>query len=177
MPRSVKEMDRERMLEKLMIQVNLLQTSDIDEILELEQKCFPDDPWSRGAFEEEIKNSLSIFLVAREEETGEIIGYGGVWLMYDVGNITNLAVAPNCRQSGIGRRILQLLIDLCVERGMTAITLEVRKSNLVAQKLYQSEGFVCCGLRKRYYQGTEDAVIMTLELITMEEEENADFSH
>ncbi len=152
-----------------MIVMSLLKKSDIDEILVLEELCFPDDPWSRLSFEKEVDNSLSVFFVARDEETGSIIGYGGIWLMYDVADITNLAVHPDYRHEGIGQKLLQLLVQIAREKKMTAITLEVRESNLPAQKLYESAGFVYCGTRKRYYQGVEDAKIMTLELKSMEE--------
>ncbi len=152
-----------------MIVINLLKQSDIDEILPLEELCFPSDSWSRSSFENEVDNPLSVFFVARDDESGAMIGYGGVWLMYDVADITNIAVHPDYRREGIGRELLQLLIRIAREKMMTSITLEVRESNLPAQKLYESVGFVHCGTRKRYYQGIEDARIMTLELKTVEE--------
>ncbi len=146
-----------------MIQVECLNESALDEVLALEQICFPKDPWSRPSFENELHNPLSCFLTAKSEKTGKIIGYGGVWFLYDVGNITKLAVHPEYRRERIGRQLLDALISACQGRKMTAVTLEVRQSNLAAQKLYASEGFISCGIRKRYYQGTEDAVIMTKE--------------
>ena len=151
-----------------MIEISLLESSDLDEILELEELCFPEDPWSRLSFENEIANPLSVFFVARDEQTGSMMGYGGIWLMYDVADITNIAVHPEYRREGIGRELLQLLIKIAREKEMTAITLEVRESNLAAQKLYESVGFVHCGTRKRYYRGIEDAKIMTLEFETVE---------
>ncbi len=160
-----------------MIFVELLKQEDIDEVLVLEKTCFPDDPWNRASFENELTNPNAYFLVARDDEKGEVVGYGGVWAMYDVGDITNIAVRPDYRREGIGRKILNLLIDLCKEKGMTEITLEVRQSNLPAQRLYTSEGFEICGLRKRYYQNKEDAVIMTLRFNMTEEKRDADFSH
>ncbi len=152
-----------------MILISLLKQSDIDEVLTLEKLCFPEDPWSRLSFENEVDNPLSVFFVARDEETGAIMGYGGIWLMYDVADITNIAVHPDYRREGIGKELLQLLIRIAREKKMTAITLEVRESNLPAQKLYESAGFLYCGRRKRYYQGIEDAMIMTLELKALEE--------
>ncbi len=152
-----------------MISLTLLQKSDIDEILQLEHRCFPEDPWSRMSFENELENPLSVFFVARDEESGRMMGYAGIWLMYDVADITNIAVHPEYRREGIGRKLLNLLVQIAKEKNMTAITLEVRAGNLAAQKLYQSAGFIHCGTRKRYYQGKEDAMIMTLELESMEE--------
>ncbi len=147
-----------------MICVRTLSEDDIDAVWELEQICFPDDPWSRSMFESELDNSLSVFLTAFDEETGELAAYGGMWLMYDSGNITNIAVRPSYRREGIGRRILRLLEKICRERGMEEITLEVRSKNEAAQCLYSSEEFEICGLRKGYYRNHEDAVIMTKKL-------------
>ena len=147
-----------------MIQIGVLTEDLLDEVISLEQICFPDDPWGRLSFENELSNPLSIFLIAKDEETGNVIGYGGVWLMYDAGNITNIAVHPQYRREGIGRKILALLTDICMEKRMDIITLEVRESNLPARALYEAEGFSVCGIRKKYYQGKEDALIMTKEL-------------
>lgn len=147
-----------------MIKMNLLKPEDIDGILELENLCFPEDPWSRLSFENELENPISVFLIAKEEETGRLVGYGGVWMMYDVGNITNIAVHPDYRREGIGREILKLLVQVCREKEMSSVTLEVRKGNLPAIGLYEAENFQVCGLRRRYYRDFEDALIMTKEL-------------
>ena len=147
-----------------MIQIGILTEDLLDEVISLEQICFPDDPWGRLSFENELSNPLSVFLIAKDEDTGNVIGYGGVWLMYDAGNITNIAVHPQYRREGIGRNILALLTDICMEKRMDTITLEVRESNLPARALYEAEGFSVCGIRKKYYQGKEDALIMTKEL-------------
>ncbi len=147
-----------------MIQIELLTEDVLDEILALEQLCFPDDPWGRLSFENELSNPLSVFLVAKDIDSNKVIGYGGVWLMYDAGNITNIAIHPQYRREGIGSKLLDLLTDICMERGMETITLEVRVSNLPAKTLYETNGFLVCGVRKKYYHGKEDAFIMTKEL-------------
>ncbi len=147
-----------------MIQVTILEEKDIEQVLELERICFPDDPWGRALFEHELTNPLSVFLVARDMGTRQVIGYGGIWLIYDTGEITNIAVHPDYRREGVGSEILAVLTQICMEKGMDAITLEVRESNQAAQNLYASKGFLVCGRRKRYYQGKEDALIMTKEL-------------
>ena len=99
-----------------------------------------------------------------DTEVGAILGYGGVWLMYDTGNVTNLAVSPDCQRQGLGRRLLAKLIDVCIEESMASITLEVRRSNTAAKALYASMGFTVQGMRKQYYKDREDAVIMTKDL-------------
>lgn len=147
-----------------MIHVRLLTDSDIDAVWRLEEECFADDPWSREMFEKELENPLSVFLIAEDEDARELVGYGGVWFMYDSANITNIAVKPDFRREGIGKYLLELLIKISRENKMNEITLEVRASNEAAKKLYESEGFDICGLRKRYYRNREDALIMTKEL-------------
>lgn len=147
-----------------MIQIAPLKDADIDAVLTIEKVCFPNDPWPRISFEEELHNPLSRFFVLSDTEMGAILGYGGVWLMYDTGNVTNLAVSPDCRRQGLGRRLLTKLIDVCIEENMASITLEVRRSNAAAKALYASMGFTVQGMRRQYYKDREDAVIMTKDL-------------
>lgn len=151
------------MQKQFMIRIETLTSTTLDEVFELEQICFPDDPWGKMSFENELDNPRSVFLVAIDEEKNKVVAYGGVWIVYDMGEITNIAVHPDYRREGIGKNILKLLTDICRENNMLGITLEVRESNTGAKALYQNEGFVVCGLRKRYYQGIEDAIIMTKE--------------
>lgn len=146
-----------------MIEFELLSKDNIVEIWELEKICF-DDPWSYNSFERELDNNISVYIVARAVETRKVVGYGGIWLMYDYADITNIAVSPESRRCGLGGKILQLLIDISSEKNMESINLEVRASNIPAIKLYEKYGFIKNGLRKRYYKGKEDAVLMTKTL-------------
>ncbi len=147
-----------------MIRIERLTKVNLDAVWALEQICFPEDPWGRISFENELNQDHSVFLVAYDEEENMVVGYGGVWFQYDVGDITNLAVHPDYRREGIGGKLLELLIGLCHERGMQAITLEVRETNTAAQKLYEKAGFTVCGIRKAYYKDRENAIIMTYQL-------------
>jgi len=146
-----------------MIEFELLSKDNIAEIWELEKICF-DDPWSYNSFERELDNNISVYIVARAVETRKVVGYGGIWLMYDYADITNIAVSPESRRCGLGGKILQLLIDISSEKNMESINLEVRASNIPAIRLYEKYGFSQNGLRKRYYKGKEDAVLMTKTL-------------
>ena len=146
-----------------MIEFELLSKDNIVEIWELEKICF-DDPWSYNSFERELDNNISVYIVARAVETRKVVGYGGIWLMYDYADITNIAVSPESRRCGLGGKILQLLIDISREKNMESINLEVRASNIPAIRLYEKYGFSQNGLRKRYYKGKEDAVLMTKTL-------------
>lgn len=133
--------------------------ADIPGVLAIEKLSFA-TPWSYEAFKNEItKNCCARYIVAA---IGNIIaGYGGMWLVVDEGHITNIAVHPEFRGVGIGNMIMEAMINTAHNEGLTALTLEVRKTNTTAQNLYKKYGFVSAGIRPHYYgDNNEDAVIM-----------------
>ena len=131
--------------------------ADVDGVAAVEAATFP-TPWSRDAFASEMKNVAARYLVA--EKDGKIIGYAGAWIILDESHITNIAVMESCRGQGIGRRLTHGLMQYLSNLGAAYATLEVRKSNAVAQSLYVSLGFIKLGVRKRYYEDNgEDALI------------------
>lgn len=140
-----------------------MKVEDVEAVLEIERASFA-TPWSRLAFLSELlENERAVYLVAREGE--QVVGYIGMWRILDEGHITNLAVHPDLRQQGIGRRLLETLCNLSMAKGLRRLTLEVRVSNHVAQRLYQSFGFLTAGVRPGYYQDNrEDALIMWCDL-------------
>lgn len=140
-----------------------MREDDIDEVLDIEKKSFK-TPWSRDAFKKEVnENKLARYIVASID--GKVIGYGGIWLIVDEGHITNIAVHPSFRGLGIGKLLVEGLIEICKNRGISRMTLEVRKSNKIAQSLYKKYGFRECGIRPGYYTDTkEDAIIMWKEM-------------
>ncbi len=118
-------------------------------------------PWSRKAFENELDHEFGIFLVALAG--GEIIGFGGVWIVVDEAHIVTIAVDPEHRRQGVGRRILAELLRCAKERGAVCSTLEVRAGNDAALGLYEGVGYARAGKRKGYYpDNKEDAVVMWL---------------
>lgn len=151
------------MMQKSNVVVRKMIIEDIDGVLDVEKKSFT-TPWSKDAFISEIKkNMLADYIVA--EKDNKIVGYGGVWFIVDEGHITNIATHPEVRGQGIGNVIVENIISMCREKDMERMTLEVRKSNEVAQSLYKKYGFESCGVRPKYYSDTkEDAVIMWKEL-------------
>lgn len=133
-------------------------TEDIDDIMELEHKCFS-VPWTRSMFEDELLNRNACYIVA--ELSGKVCGYAGLWKILDEGHITNVAVHPDFRRSGYGRLLVDTLISSSKVRGISAFTLEVRVSNAAAISLYESFNFKTVGKRKKYYpDNQEDALIM-----------------
>ena len=125
----------------------------------LEQVCFS-QPWSEDALREELSNPTARFLVA--EKDGEAVGYIGCHFAADEGAITNVAVSPNYRRQGVGGLLLDALLYAAEKEHIGSIFLEVRVSNTAAKALYQSRGFVSCGLRPRFYTApTEDGEIFS----------------
>ena len=136
-----------------------MELSDIEDILVVEKLSFS-IPWSKDSFEKEIvDNNLAIYLVAKVNE--KAVGYIGMWKVLNEGHITNVAVHPEFRHQGIGNQLVSELLSLCEKEDIDLVTLEVRKSNQNAIKLYEKHGFVAEGIRKAYYQDNkEDAIIM-----------------
>ena len=144
------------------ILVRPMTTADVDGVMAVEKDSFA-TPWSRSAFEEELaQNRLARYLVA--EENGQVVGYAGMWLVINEAHVTNVAVSGSRRGEGIGRLLMETLMELARESGMGSMTLEVRVSNMVARHLYETLGFAEAGIRKNYYSETkEDALILWRE--------------
>ena len=118
-------------------------------------------PWSDRGFRNEIDHRHGVFFVAIEG--GEVVGYGGVWLVIDEAHVVNVAVREDKRRQGIGRRLVLRLLQEAKASGMASASLEVRAGNVAAIALYEAMGFVATNRRKRYYPDNgEDAVVMWL---------------
>lgn len=134
---------------------------DAKEIFAIEMECFS-VPWSLDSIETELLNEDKKLYYVIEDANG-VVGYAGAWLVYDEGQITNIAIRPSARRQGFGAKLTSALIEECFKRGMHEIFLEVRISNLSALSLYRQLGFTVKGMRKNYYsEPKEDAYIMSL---------------
>ncbi|MFZ5985729.1 MAG: ribosomal protein S18-alanine N-acetyltransferase [Bacillota bacterium] len=144
------------------IEVSHMTLEDIDDIMVVERLSFT-IPWSRDAFIQEVTNNkFAIYISAKVD--GLVVGYAGMWKVYDEGHITNVAVHPEYRRSGIGRHLVEKLISIAMQEKIERMTLEVRRSNIAAQGLYEKYGFKVEGCRKAYYSDNgEDAIIMWKE--------------
>jgi ribosomal-protein-alanine N-acetyltransferase len=150
--------------------IRRMTAADVDQVHALETATFP-DPWSRDSFREEMEqNRCARYLVA--ERDGMIVAYAGAWMILEEGHITNVAVAASERGKGLGKAITAALMQYAANLGVQYMTLEVRKSNLVAQGLYQGLGFAALGVRKRYYENNgEDALLMVCQEMPEVQEE------
>ncbi len=137
------------------------QPKQVDAVYEISVEAFP-LPWAKEELIREIINPRALNLVALVEE--EVIGYVQCWYTYEDADIINIAVKNNWKRKGIGKVLLQGLIDALKAKGMRNIFLEVRVTNLPAQTLYKSFGFITLAKRERYYINGEDALVMNLQI-------------
>lgn len=153
-----------QILEKIQdtVIIRKMTESDITEIAELEKDCFS-EPWSENSLRDELTNGTARFYVLRDGE--KLLGYIGANNICNEVYITNVAVNGNCRGKGYGKILVNHLIKQSETERAFFITLEVRKSNENAIKLYEKCGFKLIGERKNFYsKPTEDALIYTYYL-------------
>lgn len=130
----------------------------VPQIAALEKLCFS-DPWSENSIASELENGLSLWLVALDGP--RVAGYVGSQSVLGESDMMNVAVHPDYRRQGVGKELVTALITCLKEKGNYQLTLEVRASNISAQKLYENLGFVEIGRRKNYYRAPkEDALIL-----------------
>jgi len=139
------------------LEIVKITANDCRELAELDKKCFS-VPWSEQSFSEETKNQLATYLLAKEN--GKILGYCGFWRVSGEAQVTNIAVLPECRRNGIGKRLAEEMLKICADDEQ--IVLEVRKSNSAAISLYKRLGFIEAGIRKRFYHDPEEDGITML---------------
>ncbi|MBC5824219.1 MAG: ribosomal protein S18-alanine N-acetyltransferase [Candidatus Eremiobacteraeota bacterium] len=141
------------------VQISPMRVIDIREVLRIEAACFQ-TPWPSNAFHNELSdNKLAHYFVARSGE--EIVAYAGVWVILEDAHITTVAVHPSQQRQRYGERMLIKLLEEAVDRGASWVTLEVRESNVAAQKLYEKYGFTTMNVRRGYYSDNdENALVM-----------------
>lgn len=139
---------------------------DLDAVWAIESAVFGTDAWSREMMREELTADHRRYLVL-VDGTGVVRGYAGLLVVGVEGDVQTIAVAPELRGSGQGRRLMDALLDEAERSGAREVFLEVRADNPIARGLYESLGFEQLGVRPRYYQPDGvDAVIMRLETRT-----------
>ncbi|GAC1419600.1 MAG: ribosomal protein S18-alanine N-acetyltransferase [Candidatus Velthaea sp.] len=134
-------------------------TADIPAVLAIESLSFS-SAWPANAFTNEIRdNKLAFYFVGRLE--GQIVAYGGIWVILEDSHVTTIAVHPDLRGRRLGEEMLIHLLDEAIANGASWITLEVRETNESAQKLYRKYGFTTVSTRRGYYSdNNENALVM-----------------
>jgi ribosomal-protein-alanine N-acetyltransferase len=134
---------------------------NLDEVLAIERRVFS-DPWSETAFLTEIEaGGPACSRVALTHPERRVAGYYVAWFVSDEVHLGNLAVAPSHQGQGLGQKLLDHLLAEARHQRARKVTLEVRETNWVAQRLYLKNGFQPVAIRKRYYpDNREDAIVM-----------------
>ena len=135
--------------------------AQVSQVAALEKCCFA-DPWSENSVALELQNPLSLWLVAMDGE--RLAGYVGSQTVLGESDMMNVAVDEDYRRQGVGKMLIEALMEYLKARGSHCLTLEVRDSNTPARNLYGSLGFSEIGRRKNYYRNPkEDALILRKE--------------
>jgi ribosomal-protein-alanine N-acetyltransferase len=153
--------------------LELMREGDIGTVQEIEREIFA-TPWPRNAYYRELASRSSAhYVVLRHEGMADspaasstemdptIVGYGGMWRMYDEAHVTTIGVRRDLHHQGYGRIIFAGLVQAAYDMGAKWVTLEVRTSNENAMHMYEGFGFKVIGRRKGYYTDNgEDAIVM-----------------
>lgn len=150
-------------------EIKELTKDSLQELVKLEQACF-EHPWTEAMFQGDLDNPLTVYYGAFFGKAP--VGYIGMWCVADEGQITNVAVHPDYRRQGLAQQLIGKLLAVAKEKQLACLTLEVREHNEKAICLYEKMGFLTVGRRKGYYEGKEDALLMTLFLEENEGEKN-----
>lgn len=145
-------------LTKTEVKIRFMQKEDIEEVERIEKLSFP-SPWSSQLFSLELrKKDFAYYWVLEVNKT--LAGYAGYWKIQDEAHLVTLAIHPFYRRRGLGKTLLTHILRDALKRGIKKVTLEVRKSNYPAQRLYEKLGFKKIAIRAHYYHDTgEDAII------------------
>jgi ribosomal-protein-alanine N-acetyltransferase len=142
----------------------ILTAADLDGVLEIEDKSF-NNPTTREWYERELERPEVCFIYVLRTPAVRVAAFCAFWRVADQAHINNLAVRPELRGRGLGSQMLEAIIGEAQSLGAGSLTLEVRRSNIAAQRLYLRAGFREAGVRKNYYtQPVEDALVLAKSL-------------
>lgn len=140
-----------------MIVIENLNLKNVEAVSVIEKELI-ETPWGLEALKKEITNKNAFYAVIKKD--GKVVGYGGIWFSIETSDITNIAVIKEERRKGYASIILNEIIKKADEKNCYEINLEVNENNEGAILLYQKCGFKKVGIRKRYYNNTDNAIIM-----------------
>ena len=143
------------------IEIQKMTKEHLDEIKDILITEF-DEFWNAEVLEKELENPLSTYIVAISDK--QVVGYAGLWQPIDEGHITNIVTRLNKRGNKVATKMLEELIEIAKARSLNCVTLEVNVHNEIAINLYKKYDFKEVGKRPKYYNNTDDALIMTKEI-------------
>jgi ribosomal-protein-alanine N-acetyltransferase len=148
------------------IEIREMTMGDVPAVAAIDGEADP-NPWTEDIFRQELQISISHTLVAigRQEQGDQIAGFITFWMVADEVQLHKIAVGRQCQRQGIARKLFQTMTDQALACGLSRATLEVRRTNEAAIKLYETFGYQVTAVRKGYYGGVgEDALMMSAEL-------------
>ena len=134
------------------------------ELIKNNLKSDYDDFWSKEALEQELLNENRIYILAKNENTNEVLGFAGISIIFNEAELMNIVVKKNKRKHGIGKALLEKIINICIENNIEVVKLEVNENNISAKNLYKSCGFIQTGKRERYYNNKDAAILFDLKI-------------
>lgn len=149
-------------MENSKILIETMKHSDLKKIKDNLESDF-DDFWDITTIQEELNCSNSIYIVSKYQE--EILGFAGIKVILDEAELMNIVTRKISRNLGIASLMIEYIIDLCKKKKIKRINLEVNTKNSIAINLYKKYNFKEVGLRKKYYNNTEDAILFSRDII------------
>lgn len=146
------------------ISIRKMQIEDVPGVMDIDTSSFP-APWTKAVYEQELQENdfAHYFVIVNDQD--DIIGYVGLWIIFDDAQITNIAVHEDYRGKKIGEKLFAFALSYAFQRGAQKMSLEVRPSNTVAKNMYRKFGLRKGGIRKSYYpDNSEDAIVMWVNL-------------
>jgi ribosomal-protein-alanine N-acetyltransferase len=144
--------------------IDAMRAADLEAVMEIERLSFR-SPWSRQVFLEELSRDWAHVDIVREAATRRVVAFANYWLVADEVHVLNLATHPQARHEGHASRMMAHMIDFARRELCRYVTLEVRRSNAGALRLYRRFAFRAIGVRPNYYaEDQEDAIVMLLDL-------------
>lgn len=144
-----------------MIEIREMKFEDYENIKDKLQKEF-DEFWTPSILKSELESKNSKYIVALKSK--EVVGFAGIIILPDGTEVTNIVTKKVERKKGIGKLLLDKLINMTITEKKEVISLEVNEKNIIAINLYKNFGFEKVGRRKKYYNGIDDAIIMTKKI-------------
>lgn len=144
--------------------IRQMKVKDIDDVMKVDEQSFT-TYWPRKIFYQELKSNKHAHYFVLEGD-GKVIGYSGLWVIHGDAQITNIAIIPSYRGKKLGEKLFYFTFQKAIQLGSERLSLEVRASNHIAQRMYRKFGLVPGGIRKEYYtDNREDAIVMWVNMI------------